>query len=334
MYEFYPSSLVAVLEPTALKTSFCSHPLPYAAGQLYKMSHGQLLTQSFRGSAFQLGTLCTQSMEPLMLNIHFLQDAVYLIYLYHGSLTLKLEQRTLITVPENRLFVSAIADGTYAATIAAPGTSLLIAAMDPTWHAQAKTQLPNLHHLFEKLTAGTLLADALPMVRPDADMLFFSSKLQHCPAEISSLLNSKLENYLHKLYLAYDRFLQKHHSDALELWRYVHAHYLDFDAFKEDPIRQETWMNLKAANRHYVKAFGATLQQHALHLRMGQGYQNLYRNGETVAKTSYTLHYRAPEIFTRAFHDFFGINPSELLEKRKHAPKTDTDDQKNPDKPS
>ncbi len=286
--------------------------LPYAPARLRRSDHAELYTQCHAAAAYHIGHLVTRSAEPVELRLHVKQDAVLLLHHYQGQLDLRLENRPLIAIRENQLLACALAAHQSRAITAAPGTGLLVIAMDRHWYAQAGDRLPLCRSLFDRLGDHTLLADALPGLPPDDGMAAMLDRIRNCDAPIDTLLTGKLENYAFKLLGHYERGLSMQHPHALGLWQYVHDHYTDFEALHEGPIHRHSWMNLKTANRHFQKAFGHTMLQHAHYLRMGHGYRMLGHGGHSVIATAYALGYKAPEVFGRAFHQFFGVNPSDV----------------------
>lgn len=312
----YDQLTVAIPGIAASITTIRSHVdiplLPYTPAKLRRTEDAELLTQCHAAAAYRIGHLATRSAEPLPLRLDVNQDAVLLLHVYAGELSLHLEQRPLIAIGEHRILACALAAHQSRAITAAPGTGLLVVAMDRHWYAQAGNRLPLCHALFDRLADGALLADALPALPPDADTTFLLNRIRTCDTPIDTLLSGKLENYAFKLLGHYEQVLQAQYPHALGLWWYVHDHYTDFEALHEGPIQRYSWMNLKTANRHYQKAFGCTLQQHAHYLRMGRGYRMLSNGSHSVIATAYTLGYKAPEVFGRAFLQFFGVKPSEI----------------------
>ncbi|SEN00916.1 AraC-type DNA-binding protein [bacterium A37T11] len=291
---------------------FCQYPLPYGGGRLRKSASAALFVQHLESRDYFVGLLACQQIGVLALGVRVKKAGLYIFYLKSGELMFCKEQLPLITLTEGLFFMAALDEGEYEVLLESQTVCLQVICMATEWYEEAQSVFYTYYYLQQKLFERHY-CDALPCVVPDSDVDFLLNRIAHCRPAMPSLLEAKLENYLFKLHGAYLDQIRQEHGLALEIWLYVHDNYNDYESMQEASLAKTfKKLTLRTANRHYLKAFGLSIYQHALHLRMWRAWHLLAVEKKQVGQVGFALGYRQIEIFSKAFKLFFGRNAKDV----------------------
>lgn len=291
---------------------YCPAPLHHVPGRLHRLPDGGLFEQRYRGPSYTLGLLSTGTDQPLRAGIRFNRRAVILNYSYAGKARLFRQGKHLLTIAGHHLQASAVAYGEYEIELAAPRTSILFAAMDDAWIRGMGDTLPQGRDLLQGMASGLFVQDTLPPIwaRPD-ELSPLLEKLHACDVAIESLRQGKLENYLHKIWLGYERVLALEHALPLNIRSHVLSCITDHAASHTERIADHFENKVRNLSRSFQRSFGITLHEYILQHRLWKAWQLIHGKHLKVKDASEIVGYEYLPSFIRAYKTHFGKNPGD-----------------------
>jgi|GEM_PF-905388 len=300
---------------------FCNWHIPFALIQLFTLSKGQILQQSFSNFLLHVDLFQYLIREEMTLNFIKKEATIVMLMMLKGHHSLynsKMEPITELKAGSYHLVY--ISKGNYTVKLHCGMHELLIFTLRPEWFMREVKKFDEFKTLIAHYNTKASGVFALPYCQLNKNTTKPLRKIFSRQTKNTNVFDMAIITFLTKLIPHYQQKLA-HRNYTTPAVHEVKANAIS--AFVQENFKDKTVEDMPGLARHFgisekslhrlaKVAFSIPMRKYVITLRMNYAMQQLIATDKPIQEIALYIGYNDPKYFSRAFKKYYKCNPSSI----------------------